>query len=121
MFMVCGISEVIFSIRNRKIIYDWDWYIVFGILIFVMGIYVLKITNYTLGLWTGFVSLFRSGILLGLVVELRKYGGVEWRNVILCSACGVIFSLMLISGVSVMLMTGLVLIVIGIEIGRAHV
>ena len=145
-FIVIGLLDIFFSIRNRKILQGWGWYLVGGLLSLAGGIVLSiypEISIVILPFVTGFTLLFLSFLLLGYSFEMKNLGILNWGNAAMLSVLGVIFSFMLIvsplfSGISLVVLTGVSFIVIGIssivlafdlrkvkkipeKIGRAHV
>lgn len=114
-FIISGISDIVFAIRNRKIMFhEWIWYIVFGGLTAGIGYYLNTLDSNGLFFDIGAISIFRLGILVGLSAETRKYGHTYWKYILIAGICGIILSFLLTIEVSKTLMTGLVFIIIGI-------
>lgn len=113
-FIISGISDSIFAIHNRKIIFnEWKWYIVFGTLTTGLGYYIINLTSNGLFFDVGAISIFRSGILIGLGTDTRKYGYIYWEYILIAGIFGIILSLLLTIEVYKILMTGLTFIAIG--------
>ena len=93
-FILSGLVFSVFSVRNHSKIAGWGWYIVYGILITGMGIYLTEHRDESLFFATGFASLFRCGLLLGISFELQKHGHQAWGNLSISSAIGFVFSVM---------------------------
>lgn len=122
-FIVIGLLDIFFSIRNRKILQGWGWYLVGGLLSLAGGIVLSiypEISIVILPFVTGFTLLFLSFLLLGYSFEMKNLGILNWGNAAMLSVLGVIFSFMLIvsplfSGISLVVLTGVSFIVIGIS------
>lgn len=121
-FIVAGLLDIFFSLRNTKELKGWGWYLVLGILSLVIGIYLiinLSISIAILPIVVGFTIMFRSFQQLGFALELKTLGKIKWGNLAIASVLGIIFSFMLIanplfSGISLVVLTGLAFVFVGI-------
>ncbi len=121
-FLISGICEIVFSISNRKEIEDWGWTLIFGIATMLIGILLLirpEVTIITLPLIVGFLLLFRSIGGVSFALDLKDYGVLDWGYLMVVGILGIIFSFVLIwnpafAGITVVVMTGITLIVCGI-------
>ena len=120
-FIIIGLLNIFFSIRNHKILQGWGWYLVGGLLSLAAGI-ILNIypgiSIVILPFVVGFTLLFFSFLLLGYSFEMKNMGILNWGNAAILSVFGVIFSFMLIvsplvSGISLVTITGVSFIFIG--------
>lgn len=93
-FILSGLVVSIFSFQNHNNITGWGWYIVYGILIISMGFYLSEHQDESLFFATGFASLFRSGLSLGISFELQKHHHPDWGKLSISSAIGIVFSIM---------------------------
>ncbi|WP_185210564.1 hypothetical protein [Elizabethkingia meningoseptica] len=93
-FILSGLVFLVFSVRNHSKIAGWGWYMIYGILIAGMGIYLTEHRDESLFFATGFASLFRCGLLLGISFELQKHGHQAWGNLSISSSIGFVFSIM---------------------------
>jgi uncharacterized membrane protein HdeD (DUF308 family) len=117
-FLFSGISEIIFSISNRKEIDNWGWTLTFGILTFLLGVLLVMnpvISITTLPIYVGFVMLFRSIMGISYALELKNYGVLDWGNLMVLGILGLIFSFVLIwnplfAGMTIVFWTGLAII-----------
>jgi len=120
-FIVIGLLNIFFSIRNHKILQGWGWYLIGGLLSLAGGIILSiypGISIIILPFVVGFTLLFFSFHLLGFSFEMKDAGILNWGNAAILSVFGVIFSFMLIvnpltSGISLVTITGLSFIFIG--------
>ena len=96
-FIASGILSIIFTLRNHKIINGWGLYMLYGILIFDLGIYLTFYAGDSMFFILGISSLFRSGIFLGTSVELKKHEHPQWNYLAITSGIGILFSLILIT------------------------
>lgn len=120
-FIVIGLLDIFFSIRNRKILEGWGWYLVGGLLTLAAGIILIiypEISVTVLPFVVGFTLLFLSFLLMGFSFEMKNLGVMNWGYSLVLSVFGVVFSFMLIvspaaSGMSLVTLTGIALIFIG--------
>ena len=120
-FIIVGLLDIIFSIRNRQILEGWGWYLVGGLLSLAAGIILIiypGISITILPFVVGFTLLFLSFLLMGFSFEMKNLGITDWGYSLVLSVLGVIFSFMLIvsplvSGISLVTITGISLISIG--------
>ncbi len=121
-FLGSGSIEVVFAITNRKKLDNWGWTLAFGILNAVVGVILLtnpEISMITLPLYVGFVIMFRSLGAMGIALDLKNYGNLEWGTLMITGVLGLIFSFVLLwnplfAGISIVVWTGLALIASGI-------
>jgi len=117
-FLFSGLSDTIFSISNRNEMENWGWTLTFGILTFVMGVLLIlnpAISIITLPFYVGFVILFRSVMGISYAIELKKYGVLDWGNLMGIGVLGLLFSFILIwnplfAGFTIVFWTGLAII-----------
>ncbi len=121
-FLVTGLMEVYFSISNRKILDNWGWSLVFGIVNAVIGVLLLMHPNISLNalpFYVGFMLMFRSITGLGYAFDLKNYGVPHWGRLMFMAVLGLIFSFILIwnpvfAGLTVVVWTALSLIMAGV-------
>ncbi len=121
-FLFSGISEIIFSVSNRKEIDNWGWTLTFGIVTALFGVLLLanpQISITTLPFYIGVVVLFRSITGIAYALDLKKYGVLEWGNLMIFAVLGLVFSFILIwnpmfAGLTIVFWTGIVLITGGV-------
>lgn len=121
-FLVWGLSDVFFSIDNRKSLRSWGWYFVGGFISLLMGFYLLihpVVSMEVLPFVVGFMLLFRSFELLGFAFEVKEAGVLNWGNLAIASILGIIVSFVLLAwpvftGVWLVMLTGLAFIFTGI-------
>jgi uncharacterized membrane protein HdeD (DUF308 family) len=122
-FIIIGLLDMFFSIRNRKILQGWGWYLVGGLLSLAAGIILSiypEISIVILPFVVGFTLLFLSFLLMGYSFEMKSLGILNWGNAAILSVFGVIFSFMLIvspliSGFSLVTITGVSFIITGVS------
>ncbi len=122
-FVASGILDIYFSIENRKILSNWGWYFVGGLLSLAIGIYLFIYPNISINILpyiVGFTLLFRSFQLLGFSFELKELKLLNWGNLALTSVLGIIFSILLLASpsftaISLVILTALAFIFVGIS------
>jgi uncharacterized membrane protein HdeD (DUF308 family) len=122
-FSIIGILKIFFSIRNHKILKGWGWYLVGGHLSLAVGIILSiypGISIVILPFAVGFILLFISFLLLRFSFEMKNLEILNWGNAAMLSVLGIIFSFMLvvnplISGISLVVITGVAFIFTGIS------
>lgn len=121
-FFVTGFVESIFSIVNRDVIDNWGWNLALGLLTLVIGVLMLlkpEVSQLTLPFYVGFVILFRSMNAIGLSLDLKSYGILDWGNLLAVGILGMILAFILLwnplfAGLSVVVWTGIALVFAGI-------
>lgn len=121
-FLVSGIMEVSFSIANRKYIENWGWSLVSGILSLVVGVLLMfrpDVSILTLPFYVGFWVFFRSLMAIGISIDLKRFGILDWGNLMLVGMFGLLFSFFLLwnplfASVTIVVWTGLALISVGV-------
>jgi uncharacterized membrane protein HdeD (DUF308 family) len=122
-FILIGLLDIFFSIRNHKILQGWGWHLVGGLLALAGGSILIinpGISFVILPFVAGFTLLFISFLLLGYSFEMKSFRILNWGNVAILSVLGVIFSFMLIvsplfSGISLVVLTGVSFIITGVS------
>lgn len=121
-FLTIGILEVYFSFRNKDELEGWGWYMASGLFTTVLGVILLTrpyLAAVTLAFFIGFGLLFRSFQGIGFAFELKNYGISKWKNLLIVSILGVIFSVILIVnpvilGISIAVLTAFSFLFAGI-------
>ena len=120
-FIVGGLLEIIFAISNKDELDHWGWELANGILSFVIGVIMAmrpELSMVTLPFYVGFVVMFRSIMAISSSFELKKYGVMDWGNLMAIGILGLIFSFILLwnpmfAGLTIVVWTGLALLTIG--------
>jgi len=120
-FIVGGLLDIIFAVTNKDELDGWGWELANGILMFVIGIIMAmkpELSIVTLPFYIGFVIMFRSIMAISSSIELKKYGVMDWGNLMAMGILGLIFSFILLwnpmfAGLTIVVWTGLALITIG--------
>jgi len=120
-FLVAGIVEAYFAYANQDSLDGWGWYLVSGMLTFLLGIYLIAypaISMATLPFVVGFTLLFRAFQGLGFALDLKKLG-LSWGTLAFLSVLGIIFSFLLLAqpiyaALSLVTVTAISIIVVGV-------
>lgn len=79
--LASGLSNVYFSISNHKQLEGWGWYLAGGIFEVIIGlvlIYYPNISIITLPLFVAFWLMFRGAQIIGVSLDLKKLGILDW-------------------------------------------
>jgi len=121
-FVLSGLFESIFSIVNRDVIDSWGWHLAMGIITLIVGVLMFmnpEITMLTLPFYVGFVILFRSMNAIGVALDLKSYGILDWGNIMAVGIVGIFLAFVLLwnplfAGLSIVIWTGIALVIAGI-------
>lgn len=98
-FMMNGIIEILFSIENRFLFFNWGWKLVLGILTFIIGLLLFlkpEITVEIISLYVGFLMLFRSFAAISFSFDYKRYGSHGWISILILGVLGVIAAFFLL-------------------------
>lgn len=114
-FLFGGLSEIIFSVVNRRQMENWGWSLAFGIITFLVGLLLsihpaMSLT--VLAFYIGFVILFRSVAAISFALDIKRYGSKNWVTLLILGILGGIFSFILIwnpvfAGMSIVVLVAL--------------
>ncbi|MDV3755574.1 HdeD family acid-resistance protein [Elizabethkingia anophelis] len=96
-FIISGLLRLIFSFQNRKTINGWGWYLIYGMLILDLGIYLTIYAAKSSVLIIGLTALLRSFTLLGTAVDLKRHEHYHWGRIAGWSAAAIILSIVLVA------------------------
>lgn len=96
-FIISGLLRLIFSFQNRKTINGWGWYLIYGMLILDLGIYLTIYAAKSSALIIGLTALLRSFTLLGTAVDLKRHEHYHWGRIAGWSVAAIILSIVLIA------------------------
>ncbi|HNU47202.1 MAG TPA: HdeD family acid-resistance protein [Bacteroidia bacterium] len=121
-FVIGGISEIAYSVSNRKKLKNWGWYLAGGIITLILGLQLSLIPGVTgliLCYYIGFWLLFRSIMEITNSIDLKKYHVKYWGWVLTFGILGVITSLILlwnpiITSVAIIYCIGIGLLMFGV-------
>lgn len=116
-FLLVGIIEGVFAVRNRNILTNWGWPLIFGTLTALIGLVLIfnpQLSMQTLPYYVGFMFLIRSLGAIGVSVDLKNYGFIEWGTLMIIGIFGLLFSMMLIwdpkfAGLNIIFWTSMIL------------
>lgn len=94
-FVINGISEMSFTLANRKGNSGWGWNLVAAIIDILLGTLLLSLPGLTIVMliyFIGFWILFRSIWAIGASIELQTLGVRGWGWVLVIAILGVLFS-----------------------------
>lgn len=120
--LISGIFQFWFAIVNRKEIDGWGWQLALGIMEFIIGFILffnMDLTIILLPFYVGFWLLFRSFALIGFSFELKSYKIIDWGYFLIFGLLIAMLSWFIIlnplfGGLSIVVWTGIALIVAGI-------
>ena len=120
-FIVSGIFEMYFAIANKDELDHWGWELVNGIFGLIIGIVMFlnpELSIVTLPIYIGFIVLFRSIMAISSSIELKKYGVLDWGNIMGIGILGTIFAFILLwnplfAGFTLVVWTGIAFMTIG--------
>lgn len=98
-FIFSGITEIIFSIENRRQLYNWVWFFAYGLITLLVGILLFlkpEISILSLSLYVGFLVLFRSFSAISFSLDIRRYGSRGWGGMLFFGVFGVICAFLLL-------------------------
>ncbi|MDV2449379.1 hypothetical protein CMU93_18000 [Elizabethkingia anophelis] len=95
-FITSGLGGVVIAIGNKKVLLGWDWYFIYTLFLLVMGMYILTYRGSDLMSITGFSVAFRSALLLGISLDLKRYEHLRWSTMALAAVLGIFFSSLLL-------------------------
>lgn len=121
-FVIGGISEIAYSISNRKQLRNWGWYLAGGIITLILGLHLSLrpgLTALILCYYIAFWLLFRSILEITNSFELKRYRVENWGWVLAFGILGAIISLILlwnpvITSVAVIYWLGIGLLIFGL-------
>ena len=134
-FLFGGLLEVVFSIVNRQQLENWGWSLAFGIITFIVGVFLLihpALSMTVLAFYIGFIILFRSVASISFALDLKRYGSKNWSVLLVLGILGTVFSFILIwnplfAGMSIVilvalsfLITGLFSIYLSLQLRKLH-
>ena len=119
---ISGISEIIFSVSNRKEMENWGWVLVGGIIDLLLGIWLISsplLSISVLPFVVGFMLMFRSMIAMGIAFEVKGLPDSGWGWLLALGILGLLFSFILIwnpmfAGLTIVIWTGCAFISLGI-------
>ena len=120
--LVSGISYSYFSISNREQLEGWGWYLAGGIFEIIIGlvlIYYPDLSLITLPIFVAFWLMFRGSQIMGVSLDLKKYGILDWGWFMILGIALVIsslsmFLLPLLGWLNVVYLTFIALMLLGI-------
>lgn len=120
--LISGLFQKWFAISNRDELEGWGWQLALGIMEFTIGIVLIFNLNFTMDVlpfYVGFWLLFKSFALIGFSFELKSYKITSWIYYLVFGLLLTILSWLIIlnpmfGGMTIVVWTGIALIVAGI-------
>ncbi len=119
---ISGISEIIFSITNRKEMDNWGWVLAGGIIDLLLGIWLISsplLSITILPFVVGFMLMFRSMVAMGFAFDVKGFADSSWGWLLAVGILGLLFSFILLwnplfAGLTIVIWTGCAIITLGI-------
>jgi uncharacterized membrane protein HdeD (DUF308 family) len=136
LFLGGGIFEILFALANIHTLWEWKFYVGFGIvnIIIVIVLFTSPIVAATLvPMFTGCWLLFRCIAIIGRVVEFKSFGWISRGTLITLCSLGIVFSFVILLNPPIgeklltlwtallLLMLGMFYLTISIRTKGAHV
>jgi uncharacterized membrane protein HdeD (DUF308 family) len=118
---ISGISEIIYSLSNRKEMDNWGWVLAGGIIDLLLGIWLISsplLSITILPFVVGFMMMFHSMTAMGFAFDLKGFAGSGWGWLLALGIIGLLFSFLLLwnplfAGLTIVILTGCAFITIG--------
>ncbi|WP_179320093.1 HdeD family acid-resistance protein [Winogradskyella helgolandensis] len=119
---VSGISQILFSITNKKDIDNWGWYLASGILDLIVGLLLIShplMTMAILPYYVGFWLLFQAFMAIGLSFQFKAIEVPNWGWLLCLGFLTLVFAFLLLAnpvfaGLSIVYMTAMAFVSAGI-------
>jgi uncharacterized membrane protein HdeD (DUF308 family) len=119
---ISGISEIIYSVTNRKELSNWGWVLAGGIIDLLLGIWLISSPLLSISILpfvVGFMLMFHSMMAIGFAFDIRGFADSKWGWLLTLAILGLLFSFILIwnpffAGLTIVIWTGCAFIAIGI-------
>lgn len=98
-FGLVGLMGIYYAVSSRHKLQHWRWSLLSGLIDLTIALILLitpGITAFILPLYVGFVLMFRSLVGIGFSTYLAHFKVRNWGLVLILSALGVFFSLLMI-------------------------
>ncbi|MBB3699758.1 DUF308 domain-containing protein [Flammeovirga yaeyamensis] len=121
-FIVTGLSDITFSIINRKTVKGWGWSVFWGLINVLLGAFLIKnpaISMQTLPMYVGFTLMIRAIGAISFSQILKSFGLITRDPLFYVGVVGLILSMILIwnpvwAGFTIISLTGAVFIFLGV-------
>ncbi len=80
-FIITGLAKIVISISRRKLISGWGWYLTYGILSLILGIYLvanIEVTMLSLPMIFAFWLLIQGSFLVSSAISMKPAKGWGW-------------------------------------------
>ncbi|MBS1515678.1 MAG: DUF308 domain-containing protein [Bacteroidetes bacterium] len=136
LFLGGGIFEILFAIANMDKLWEWKFYIGFGVINVIISLVLFSspiVAATLLPIFTGFWLLFRCIAIIGRVLEFKSFGKINRIALIALCSLGIIFALVILLNPPIgetlvtlwaallLLMLGMFYLTVSIRASGAHV
>ncbi len=119
---ISGIFEIIYSIANRKELDNWGWILAGGIIVLLLGFWLMSSPLRSIALlpfFAGFMLIFLSMTAMGFAFDMKAFAIKDWGWLLALGILGVLFSFVLFwnplfAGLTIVFYTGCAFITIGV-------
>jgi len=119
---VSGLSEIIYSISNRKEMDNWGWVLTGGIIDLLFGLWLMASPLLSIAILpfvVGFMLMVRSMMAIGLAFDLKDFSDSGWGWLLALSILGLLFSFVLLwnpafAGLTLVICTGCAFVTLGV-------
>lgn len=119
---VSGLSEIIYSISNRKEMDNWGWVLTGGIIDLLFGLWLMASPLLSIAILpfvVGFMLMVRSMMAIGLAFDLKDFSDSGWGWLLALSILGLLFSFILLwnpafAGLTLVICTGCAFVTLGV-------
>ena len=99
LFLISGISEMIFAFANKDEMDNWGWTLTFGLVTSIVGFILIAnplSAMEALAYYIGFLILFRSISGISYAIDLKNFSVNHWKYLLFVSLLGTLFGIVLI-------------------------
>ena len=119
---ISGISEIIYSISNRKEMDNWGWVLTGGIIDLLFGLWLMASPLLSIAILpfvVGFMLMVRSMMAIGFAIDLKDFSDSGWGWLLALSILGLLFSFVLLwnpafAGLTLVICTGCAFVTLGV-------
>jgi len=119
---VSGLSEIIYSISNRKEMDNWGWVLTGGIIDLLFGLWLMASPLLSIAILpfvVGFMLMVRSMMAIGFAFDLKDFANSGWGWLLALSILGLLFSFVLLwnpafAGLTLVICTGCAFVTLGV-------
>lgn len=120
--LISGLLEVLFAVRNKRVVDNWEWYFVNGVIDFLIGVLTVwmpEMNHTNFSFLMSFWLLFRGLSFFSIVFTTKIKGSPDWIWLLLIAVFAILNAVCLIVlpiayGVSVDTMNSLTIVMFGL-------